>query len=128
MRRQLPAIVLIVAAAGGCRTYDSYTPLATQKGYVAADQWAGYGHEQAEVVALGREFARAHVDDSPEGLAAQVDAALAYAKTLPDIVEITADTLGHRLTVRFRSGWRTAVLPLDDGKAGADTPGLPISR
>jgi len=128
MRRQLSAIGIIAAAAIGCRTYDNYTPLARQKGYVAPDQWARYGHEQAEAIALGREFARAYVDDSPEGLAAQVDSALRYASTLPDVVAVQADTLGHRLTVRFQSGWRTGVLPIDDGKAGGDTPGLPQAR
>lgn len=128
MRRPLPALALIAVALVGCRTYDTYQPLAQEKGYIAPDQWASYGHEQAEVIALGRAFARAYVDETPAGLAAQTDAALQYAATLPDIADVQADTLGHRLTVRFKSGWRTAVLPIDDGKAASDTPGLPPAR
>jgi len=47
---------------------------------------------------------------------------VAYARTLPEVVDVVPDTLGHRLTVRFKSGWRAAVLPIADGKRGADTP------
>jgi len=29
------------------------------------------------------------------------------------------------LTVQFKSGWRTMIAPLNDGKHGAETVGLP---
>ena len=35
-----------------------------------------------------------------------------------------ADSLGHRLTIQFKSGWRTMVNPIDDGKRGAETANL----
>jgi len=91
---------------------------------VPADQFALYGHEQAAQVAIGREFAAAYQGDSPEALARQTAAAVSYAKGLADVADVVADTLGHRLTVRFKSGWRAAVVPIPDGKRGADTPGV----
>ena len=48
-----------------------------------------------------------------------------YARSMPDIVNVTADSLGHRLTLQFRSGWRTMVVPIDDGKRGGETANLP---
>jgi hypothetical protein len=105
---------LVVLALVSCRAYDYESPLTSQDGLVPADQFARYGKEQAEVVAIGREFARARPADS----------AMAYARTLPDVVDIHADTLGHRLTVQFKSGWRAGVPPIDDGKSGAETPGV----
>ena len=102
---------LVLLAVVSCRDYDYESPLTSQDGLVPADQFARYGKEQAEVVAIGREFARARPADS----------AMAYARTLPDVVDIHADTLGHRLTVQFKSGWRAGVPPIDDGKSGAPT-------
>ena len=121
--RLAPWILLLAAA--GCRTYEAYPKVTSQKGLVPADQFAAYGREQAEEVAIGREFAAAYSGDSPAALARQTAAAVSYAKRLPDVVDVVPDTLGHRLTVRFKSGWRAAVLPIADGKRGADTPGVP---
>ncbi len=118
-------VLLLAVLVAGCPSYDRYTPLVDQDGLVPADQYAQYGREQAQAVAIGREFGAALAGHSPEAYAAQVDAALAYARGLPDVTEVAADTVGHRLTVTFRSGWRTAVLPIRDGKRGADTPGVP---
>jgi len=75
-------------------------------------------------VAIGRELAAAHQGESPDALSRQAATAATYAKTLPDVVDVTPDPAGHRLTVRFKSGWRTAVVPIADGKRGADTPGI----
>ena len=79
---------------------------------------------QAEAVAIGREFAMAYVDDTPEGRATQADAAVAFARRMPDVAGVQADTLGHRLTVTFRSGWVKGIVPIADGKNGAETPYL----
>jgi hypothetical protein len=88
------------------------------------DQFAGYGVEQAEKVAIGRALARAFAGQTPAAFAAQMEAAAAYARSLPNVTDVKADTAAHFLTVRFKSGWRTAVLPVDDGIAPEATPGL----
>jgi hypothetical protein len=106
--RRLLALPLLALALTGCPSYDNYAPLVSQKGLVPPDQFARYGKEQAQAVAIGREFAVAYRGDTPADWAAQADAAIAYARTLPDVATIVADTLGHRLTVQFKSGWRTA--------------------
>ena len=123
MRSLAPLALVCLLAA--CPSYDSYTPLADQDGLVPADQFARYGSEQAQAVAIAREFAMAHEDETPEGLARQTDAAVAFARRMPDVVTVTADTLGHRLTVTFRSGWVKGIVPLGDGKNGAETQNLP---
>jgi hypothetical protein len=107
-----------------CRSYDYYSRLTSQRGLTPPDQFARYGREQAEAVAIAREFGKAYQGNTPEGFAKQAQAAVRYAKTLPDVVEVTPDPLGNRLTIRFKSGWREAVNPIDDGKKGSDTPGL----
>jgi hypothetical protein len=124
MTRAFAAVVLVLAL-GACRSYDQYSRVSSQKGLVPADQWAKYGREEAQAVAIGREFARAKQGDSPEAYAKQADAAVAYAKKMPDVRAVKADTLAHFLTVSFKSGWRVAVNPIDDGKSGAETPGMP---
>ena len=118
------AVVLALALFGACRDYKQYPKLSSQDGYIPADQYARYGREQAQQVAIGREFAAAYEGDTPEQRARQTAAAVAYASKLPDVKSVVADSLGYRLTVQFASGWRVAVLPIDDGKRGADTPGL----
>jgi hypothetical protein len=119
------AAALLVLALGACRTYDQYSRVSSQKGLVPADQWAKYGREEAQAVAIGRELARAKQGDSPEASARQVAAASAYARTMPDVRDVKADTLARFLTVSFKSGWRVAVNPIEDGKSGAETPGIP---
>jgi hypothetical protein len=103
---------LAVLALASCRSYDYESPLTSQAGLVPPDQFARYGREQAEAVAIGRELAR------------QADSAVAYARTFPDVADVHADPLGHRLTVQFKSGWRAGVAPIADGKRGAETPGV----
>jgi hypothetical protein len=119
------AVLLAVALLGACRDYKMYPRLSDQDGYVEADQYARYGREQAQHVAIGREFAAAYRGGAHQQRAAQARDAIAYASKLPDVKSVVADSLGYRLTVEFTSGWRVGVLPIDDGKRGAETPGLP---
>ncbi len=121
------AVLLALTVLGACRDYKTYPRLSAQDGYVPADQYARYGREQAQQVAIGREFAAAYRGDTPEQRARQAADAIAYASRLPDVEDVVVDSLGYRLTVRFASGWRVGVVPIDDGKRGADTPGLPAA-
>lgn len=130
MNRRI-GLSLMVLVLASCRSYDYKSRLTSQTGLVPPDQFARYGTEQAEAVAIAREFGRADQGESPAALARQADAAMAYARTLPDVADVTADPLGHRVTIRFRSGWRLAVPPIEDGKSGAETlhrPGAPASN
>jgi hypothetical protein len=117
-------ILLTLLALASCRTYDLDQRLSDESGLVPADRFARYGQEQAEAVAIAREFGRAAQGDSPGALQKQADAAVAYARTLPGVADVSSDPLGYRLTITFKSGWRVAVNPLSDGKSGAETPGL----
>lgn len=126
--RRLLALPLLALTLTACPSYDNYAPLVSQKGLIPPDQFARYGQEQAEAVAIGREFAFAYQGDSPADYGAQAAAGAAYARTMPDVVNVTADTLGHRLTIQFKSGWRTAVDPIADGRRGSETPGLPAAQ
>jgi hypothetical protein len=114
---------LALLALVSCRSYDYASPLTRQDGLVPPDRFVRYGADQAAAVAIAREYGRASRGGSPEALAAQADAAMAYARTLPDVADIGADPLGHRLTIRFTSGWRVGVPPIEDGKTGAETLG-----
>jgi hypothetical protein len=116
IRRSVLALSALFLLAG-CRHYDFKDHVSDQNGLLPADQFATYGREQAIAVAIGREFGRPY--NSGGGAPSRV--AIAYARQFPEIVDIQADTLGHRLQVRFRSGWRTAIVPIDDGKRGPDT-------
>ena len=122
-----PSVCVLVSmlVLASCRDYDLGSRLADQRGLVPPDQFARYGREQAQGMAIGREYARAHQGSLPAELEKQADAAMAYARSLPDVTNIQADPLGYRLTIHFRSGWLTMVNPIDDGKPGAETPGLP---
>ena len=119
--------LLLLLPLASCRSYDYYSRLTSQRGLTPADQFARYGREQAEAVAIAREFGKAYQGNTPDALAKQAQAAVSYARTLPDVADITPDPLGNRLTIRFKSGWREAVNPVDDGKRGRDTPGLAAS-
>jgi hypothetical protein len=123
MNRRLGALLSVLMLAG-CRQYNLGGHLARQGGMLPPDQYAHYGKEQAEAVAIAREYGRAARGDSPEALAQQADVAVKYARSLPDVADIVADPLGHRLTIRFASGWRVAVNPVNDGKTAAGTPGV----
>jgi len=119
------AIALMVITVTSCRGYDLDSRLESQGGLVPSDQYARYGREQAQEIAIAREFGHAHQGSSPEQLARQAEAAASYARTLPDVADVRADARGLLLTVHFKSGWRTMVAPLNDGKRGAETVGVP---
>ena len=134
MNRPIVSLLAVLALAS-CRSYQYESKVSEQDGLVPPDQFARYGverrleaaklpREQAEAIAIAREYGRAEQGDSPAALTKQADAAAAYAGTLPDVVDATADPLGHRLTIRFKSGWRLGVPPIKDGKSGAETPGI----
>jgi hypothetical protein len=118
------SVLLLLLPLASCRSYDYYSRLSSQRGLTPADQFARYGREQAEAVAIAREFGSAYQGNTPDAFTKQAQAATRYAKTLPGVEDVTPDPLGHRLTIRFKSGWREAVNPVDDGKKGSDTPGL----
>ena len=128
IRGSTVAVCLLLAPCGACRGYDYQSRVSDPDGLVPGDQMARYGREQAQSVAISRAFAGARAGNAPEALAAQADSALGYARTLPDVVHAVADPLSHRLTVQFRSGWIDGIVPLDDGKSAAETPGLPAAR
>lgn len=123
MIKRIVLILVCSTALAACRDYRGYSRVANEDGLIPADQWAAYGHEQAQAVAIGREFAAAYESDAPEALARQMTRAVEYAVSF-GVDVVAADTLGHRLTVRFPSGWRLAILPIDDGTDAANTPGL----
>jgi len=124
MKRSFGVVVLVVALVS-CRTYDLESRLTNQAGLIPADRFARYGREQAQEVAIAREYGHAHDGSSAEDLLGRADTAVRYARTLPDVSDVGADPLGFRLTIHFKSGWLTMVTPIDDGKCGAETPGLP---
>ena len=124
MKRFFVAVMCLTALTS-CRDYDLKSRLVSQGGLVPADQFARYGREQAEEMAIAREFGAAIKRSSPEDLAKQAEVASGYGRTLPDVADVQADPLGYRLTLRFKSGWRTMVVPIEDGKRGAETVGLP---
>jgi len=118
-------VVLLVVTLASCRAYDLESRLTDQGGLVPADRFARYGREQAQETAIAREYGHAADGSSPEELVKRADAAVRYARTLADVTDAGADPLGFRLTIRFKSGWLTMVTPIDDGKRGAETGGLP---
>jgi hypothetical protein len=120
-----PGVVLLVVTLASCRGYDLDSRLVDQDGLMPADQYARYGREQAQEIAIAREFGHARQGSSSDQLGKQADAAVSYARTLPDVADVKADPRGLLLTIRFKSGWRTMVTPVNDGKRGAETVGLP---
>jgi hypothetical protein len=122
--RRLAGAALAAIFLIGCRSYDNYTPIARQDGLVPAPQFARYGHEQAEVVAIGRSIAKWRMTADSAGFAQQTEKAACFARRFPDVVTVDTDPWGHRLTVRFKSGWRTAALPIPDGVEPEATPGI----
>jgi len=124
MLRSFGAMLLLTALTS-CRNYDFQSRLTSQGGLVPADQFARYGREQAEEMAIAREFGADIRKSSPLDLTKSAEAASRFARTLPDVADVQADPLGYRLTLRFKSGWRTMVTPIDDGKRGTETVGLP---
>jgi hypothetical protein len=116
MIRPLPVFLALVTLAS-CRSYDYEGPITRQKHLIPADQFARYGREQAISIAIGREFGRPY----NSGPGVQADRATRFAKKFPEVVDVIADTLGYRLTVQFKSGWRTGILPIPDGTQGDST-------
>jgi len=99
----------------GCRHYDFYDPIASQRGLVPAGQYARYGSEQAQAIQIARSLGQWHGGASLQDRAVMVSKAADYARTLPGVVTVVPDTQGYRLTVTFKSGWRAFVLPVNDG-------------
>jgi hypothetical protein len=124
MNRLLGAVICLTTLTS-CRDYDLHSRLTSQDGLVPADQFARYGREQAEEMAIARELGAATRQSSAKDLEKRVEPASRYARTLPDVADVQADPLGYRLTLRFKSGWRTMVIPNADGKRAAETVGLP---
>lgn len=124
MKRSFGVVVLVVALVS-CRTYDLESRLTDQAGLVPADRFARYGVEQAQEVAIARQYGHAAGGSAPEDLVKRAEGAVSYARTLPGVADVGADPLGLRLTIHFKSGWLTMVTPIDDGKRGAETGGLP---
>lgn len=119
------ALLALALLLAGCPSYDELERVGDQDGLMPADQYARYGREQAQAMALAREYGWAIESSDEDDQRRAVSHALEYAATLPDVEQVTADTLGYRLTIQFRSGWRTMVTPIQDGKRGAETPNLP---
>jgi hypothetical protein len=126
MRRRA-AVLLAILLVPACRAYDYDSRIADADGFVPGDQFARYGREQAQAVAIARNLAAERQGGSAEDRARQVEAAVAFARSQPDVADILADSQAHWLTLRFRSGWRTAVTPLDDGREASETPNLPAA-
>jgi hypothetical protein len=112
-------LVLSIPALGACRDYQFTRHVANQDGLIPPDQFARYGREQAISVAIGREFGRPY-NSGPD---AQAEIAISYARSkfAKDIESISADGQSNRIVVTFKSGWRTAIVPIKDGKSGDET-------
>jgi hypothetical protein len=117
--------VALALSLVSCRDYDLSSRLTSQSGLIPPDQFARYGREQAQGIAIAREYAHSGNGASEDKLGRQAEAATSYARSLPDVQDAKADPLGFRETIRFRSGWLTMITPIDDGKRGAETPGVP---
>lgn len=117
--RSAAVAVSLVVLAGACRDYQFTRHVANQDGLIAADKYATYGREQAISVAIGREFGRPY----NSGAEQQAEIAVNYARNKfgADITDISADPQGNRIVVTFKSGWRVAIVPIDDGKTGDET-------
>lgn len=124
MKRSFGVVLLLVALAS-CRAYELESHLTSQEGMTPPDQFARFGREQAQEMAIAREYGHAATGESFEDRMKQAEAAANYARTLPDVADVRADPAGFRLTIRFKSGWLTMVTPIHDGRRGAETVGLP---
>lgn len=122
MRRA--AVLLAVLLLPACRSYDYYGKVSGGDGLTPGDQFARYGREQAQAVAIARQFAAERQGSSAEERANQIEAAIAFARKQPDVVNVVADSQANWLALQFRSGWRTAVTPLADGTDASATPNL----
>ena len=121
-------IVCLAGLASGCRIYDRYSRVTDDDGLVPAEVFARFGTEQAQAVAIGRALATGYTGSDSAQVTRQVEQAANYAKGLPDVVEVQADPSAWLLTVTFRSGWKKAIVPIHDGVAADQTPGLQARR
>ena len=121
-------IVCLAMLASGCRTYDRYSRVSDEDGLIPASVFARFGTEQAQAVAIGRALGTGYTGTDSIGVTRQVEQAANYAKGLPDVVDVQADPSAWLLTVTFRSGWKKAIVPIHDGVAADQTPGLPARR
>lgn len=112
MHRLTP--LALVALLTACPMYDSEPYLSAEDGLLDADQWAGYGPEQAIAVAIGRQYGSEGATKAAE-----------YGNAFGTVDSVEVDSLSHRLVVHFASGWEAQVTPIKDGKAAAETTGLP---
>ncbi|MGE0353725.1 MAG: hypothetical protein AB7I33_07915 [Gemmatimonadales bacterium] len=115
--KRLAVAAVTLLLIGACRNYRFQDHISVQDGLIPADEYATYGRNQAIAVAIGREFARPY----NSGAGAQARVAMEYARKFPDVVNIQADTIGYRLTVQFKNGWRVGVVPINDGRTGDET-------
>ena len=122
---RLLAVAALLTALLACRPYDNYAPVVNQSGLLPAERFARYGREQAELVAIGRSLAAWRMTADSAAIQEQASRATCFARRIPDVVTVDSDPLGARLTVRFKSGWRVAAIPIDDGIDPVATPGLP---
>src|SRR5512134_2485079 len=101
------AVVLAVLLLPSCRTYDYYDKVSNQAGLTPGDQYARYGREQAQAVAIARQLAAERQGAAADERARQLEAAVAFARSQPDVAGVVADSQGNWLAVQFRSGWLT---------------------
>ena len=127
MIRRTGALALVLFLAG-CPQYDRYSRVADEKGMVPADVFARYGSEQAQAIAIGRALATAHAGTDSADLTRQVQSAAEYARKLPGVAEVQADVRAFLLTVTFKSGWKKAIVPINDGVPADQTPGIAASH
>ena len=123
MIRGLSALAIVLFLAG-CPSYDRYSRVADEKGVVPADVFDRYGVEQAQSVAIGRALATGYAGNDSTALAKQVEHAAEYARKLSAVAHVQADPAAYLLTVTFKSGWQKAIVPINDGVAADQTPGI----
>jgi len=123
--RRIWLIAALTVVSAGCRAYDLRSSLLNQSGLMPASRVGRYGGEQAEAMAIGRALGQWDGGPSVAARVIQATKAAEYARSLPGVRSVIADTLGYRLTVTFKSGWRATILPVQDGVKPEETPGLP---
>jgi hypothetical protein len=122
--RRVALAALAAFATGACRDYHSYAPLADQSGLIPADQFARYGQQQAEAVAIGRALAAWKMTDDEAGKQEQASRAACFARRFGDVESVDVDPAGYRLTVKFAGGWRVGIVPIGDGVQPEATKGI----
>lgn len=122
--RRVALALLVALSAVSCRSYDFYTPITDQDGLIPAEQFARYGRQQAVTVAIGRALSEWRMSGDLAGATEQTDRGGCFARRFPDVASVDADPLGHRLTVKFKAGWRVGILPIPGNTAPEATPGI----